>query len=120
MTTEEIIDIERKTVGQWGNATYEAQRKNRLTASLFGAVCRRRATTPCGTLVKRILNPISWSTEATKYGQEMEHVARQKFALSRPHAVVRESGIFIDATYPHLAASPDGKAVFCSFNHYFS
>jgi len=40
-------------MGQFGNPLYEAERRDRLTASNFGAVAKRKPTTPCHNLVKK-------------------------------------------------------------------
>lgn len=48
-------EIERATVGQSVNERWAREGKNRLTAYMFGKVCKRLPTTLCGKLVHRFL-----------------------------------------------------------------
>ncbi|KAJ8909723.1 hypothetical protein NQ315_016769 [Exocentrus adspersus] len=41
VTDEEIYEIEKHTRGQFGNPVFEQERRNRLTASMFGRVMKR-------------------------------------------------------------------------------
>lgn len=109
MGPEEIPIIERQTVGQWDNVYYRHIRKNRLTASQFGVIFKRRPNTSCEKLAKSLCAPQSFDNEYTLYGKEKEDVARQKFIKLFPDKTVITSGIFIDSNYNHLAATPDGK-----------
>ncbi|KAJ8914142.1 hypothetical protein NQ315_016220 [Exocentrus adspersus] len=108
LTSEEIRQVEEETRGQWSNSRYEVERKDRLTASVFGEVIKRRSSTSCHNLVKKILYTLNIHSEAMEYGRAKESVARQKFCNLRPQAQVTESGLFIDKEYGYLAASPDG------------
>lgn len=45
LSAEEIVAIERDTVGQQENDQWQIQRQSRLTASNFGKVCKLRQTT---------------------------------------------------------------------------
>ncbi|KAJ8973884.1 hypothetical protein NQ317_019297 [Molorchus minor] len=114
---QQIRNTERETVGQWENPLYQAVRKNRLTASNFGTVIKRRSSTKPDNLVKTILGINYAQSEAINYGKIKESVALQRFAASRPQAKIQTSGIFIDETYGYLAASPDGKACRGQWNH---
>lgn len=97
-----------KTVGQFENPAYTTERMHRLTASFFGAVIKRKRTTSCDALVKRMLCPKSFSTEATVYGHQNERVAISKFS-EKTGKIVMPSGIFVDLDFGYLAASPDGE-----------
>lgn len=105
---EEQQQIATKTVGQFDNHVYISHRLHRLTASNFGAVVKRRASTPCDALVKRILKTNTVGTSAMEYGKRNESVAIGKFSDITGYTVL-ESGIFISTEYGFLAASPDGK-----------
>lgn len=108
MCLEDARKIEQNSKGQWDNPFFKTIRKERLTASFFGEICRRRATTPCHNLVNRILYGHSFSTEATEYGKIKEKAAIEKFKRSRPKCIIKDSGFFIDVDNGYLGASPDG------------
>ncbi|KAJ8909802.1 hypothetical protein NQ315_015322 [Exocentrus adspersus] len=62
-----VYILSEKTVGQWDNPVYEQIRRNRLTASNFGSVIKRRKTTKPDNLVKRLLSSRQISTVAMEY-----------------------------------------------------
>lgn len=66
LSAEEIMEIERETVGQQNNDQWRIQRKSRLTASNFGKVCKLRQTTSRANTVKYILYDIFQENSATK------------------------------------------------------
>jgi len=66
LTNEEIVSIERKTVGQQDNDMWQKLRKPRLTASNFGKVCKLRPTTSRANTVKYILYDIFQGSSATR------------------------------------------------------
>ncbi|KAI5645811.1 yqaJ-like viral recombinase domain-containing protein [Phthorimaea operculella] len=104
---DEIKAIELATIGQHDNDFYNMQRNDRLTASQFGMICKRRNNTPCHNHVKQILYKSNFSNCDTTYGQQNESVAKTIFA-ERHGKTVREAGLFIDEEYGFLGASPDG------------
>lgn len=99
--------LEQMTVGQSENNQWFEARKNRLTASNFGVVCKRRPTTKYTPLVKKIL-----------YNEEINSYSIQHGKINEPEAIrtyekkksikVRSCGLFVDMQYGFLAASPDG------------
>jgi hypothetical protein len=58
LSVDEIIKIERNTVGQQENDDWKKFRKQRLTASNFGKVCKLRPTTSQANTIKYILYDI--------------------------------------------------------------
>jgi len=100
-------NIERDTRGQSECELWQILRKEMLTASNFGVVCRMRATTSCATTVKNILFPPSIDTAAVKYGRAMEEMAKQELA-AKLKKEIKSCGLFIDCNNPCLGASPDG------------
>uniref|UniRef100_A0A6P7H3B1 Uncharacterized protein LOC114345594 n=1 Tax=Diabrotica virgifera virgifera TaxID=50390 RepID=A0A6P7H3B1_DIAVI len=56
VTPEEQLSIANETIDQFENSVYISQRFKRLTASNFGDVIKRKSTTSCHNLVKKILN----------------------------------------------------------------
>jgi len=100
-------NIERDTRGQSECELWQILRKEMLTASNFGVMCRMRATTSCATIVKNILFPPSIDTAAVKYGRTMEEMAKQEL-VAKLKKEIKSCGLFIDYNNPCLGASPDG------------
>ena len=99
--------IERNTTEQSDSELWLALRRERLTASNFGNVCKMRPTTSCATTVKNILYPPSVDTAAMRYGREQEKVAITDLS-EKLNKNVQPRGLFIDYENPCLGASPDG------------
>ena len=99
--------IERNTRGQSERELWHSLRREMLTASNFGTVCRMRSTTSCGTIVKNILFPPFIDTVAMKYGRENEQIAKEDLE-TKLNKKIQECGLFIDVDNPCLGASPDG------------
>ncbi|KAK4887438.1 hypothetical protein RN001_003709 [Aquatica leii] len=93
---EKIKEIEHDTRGQHENPRWQELRKDCLTASNFGVVVKRRTSTSCHNLIKRLL-----------YSQEIhENVAIQKYE-NQFNVKIEKCGLFIDSNN-FLGASPDG------------
>lgn len=103
---EEFDRIERETVLQSDCSEWLELRRNILTASNFGRVCKMRPTTGCESLVKQILYT-AFDCEAMEYGRNNEELAREDLA-SRIGEKITKCGLFIDRNNPFLGASPDG------------
>lgn len=103
---EEIRKIERETVDQSDCNEWLQIRRNILTASNFGRVCKMRATTGCESMVKQLLYT-SFDCEAMEYGRINEEVARNDLA-NHIGKDIKKCGLFIDRDHPYLGASPDG------------
>jgi len=99
--------IERETRDQNECELWHLLRREMLTASNFGTVCRMRPTTSCAAIVKSILYPPQIDTAAMKYGRDREEVARKELA-TKLNKKIKPCGLFIDSKNPFLSASPDG------------
>ncbi|KMQ85017.1 hypothetical protein RF55_16728, partial [Lasius niger] len=99
--------IEHETNGQSECELWHSLRREMLTASNFGIVCRMRPTTSCAATVKSILYPAHIDTAAIKYGRDKEEVARIELA-AKINKIIKPCGLFIDNDNPCLGASPDG------------
>ncbi|GLV43792.1 hypothetical protein CBL_12319 [Carabus blaptoides fortunei] len=107
VTQEDRDKIAQETVGQFDNELYKKARADRLTASKFGEVVKRRPTTSPEALVKRILSQDHINVPSINYGKENESVAIRLFEAGM-NIPVQRTGLHIDVVNPYLAASPDG------------
>ncbi|XP_030019778.1 uncharacterized protein LOC115439875 [Manduca sexta] len=105
---ENIRNIESKTIGKNENdIMYVKYRSDRLSASHFGKVCKRRNIRPCYTHVKDILYKTNSCMRDLVYCEQNKIVAKATFA-KQYNKTVRRSGLFIDEQFGFLAASCDG------------
>ncbi|KAF2889994.1 hypothetical protein ILUMI_16179, partial [Ignelater luminosus] len=106
------VEIERQTIGQHVNPLWLNIRRDRLTASNFGTICRGRPSTSCHAIVQKLLYAISGEDEmnlpaSIRYGRLNESTAIQEFVKITGLAV-NSCGFFIYKDAPFLGASPDG------------
>ncbi|CAH1110927.1 unnamed protein product [Psylliodes chrysocephalus] len=95
VSMEDIILIESKTGGQWDNPQYRSERRNRLTASVFGEVVKRRKTTPCHNLVKKILYETNFTSEAMLYIVELMKVLLCNYFGREEHLKILEHAAYL-------------------------
>ncbi|KAL4119848.1 hypothetical protein QTP88_012612 [Uroleucon formosanum] len=79
----------------------------RLTASVFGKICKLRKTTSRAKTIESLLYGTFQGNLATKYGVEHEEVAKEQLA-NILGVNIEPSGLFVDSEQFYLAASPDG------------
>ncbi|CAG5000706.1 unnamed protein product [Parnassius apollo] len=75
LAAEEICVLEKRTIAQGNSDLWIVERKKRLTASIFGQVCKMKDSTPCTSLVKTILYSTFTGNDATRYGKTHEATA---------------------------------------------
>ncbi|CAG9820787.1 unnamed protein product [Phaedon cochleariae] len=107
-SSQKIENFEISTRGQHDNNLWRELRMDYLTASNFGKVVKRRPTTPCHNLVKQLLyQKKDLKSPAIIYGRINEQKAVSKYEETK-NVEVTACGLFVDATFPFLGASPDG------------
>ncbi|XP_066902767.1 uncharacterized protein [Halyomorpha halys] len=106
LSAEEIAILEINTRGQRENEKWHAERKDRLTASNFGLVCKRRSTSKWSIVAKKLLYD-QYRSRAMEYGTENELKAIEHFQ-KKTGLTVDPCGLFVHSTYGFLGASPDG------------
>ena len=115
VTEEKAREIEANTRDQRLSPQWFAACRFQLTASMFGSVVTRKPDTPPNNLVLRIIQPKSFSSEATKHGIDSESVAikcyvNHRIANGCPDLQVgSQCGFYIVSSYLFLGASPDGS-----------
>jgi len=67
LTVDEIVKIERNTIGQQENDDWKKFRKQRLTPSNFGKICKLKPTTSRTNTVKYILYDIFQGSSSTRF-----------------------------------------------------
>lgn len=100
--------LEEETRGQHYNPHWSQERANRITASNFGKICKRRTNTPAHKLINSLLYKPFSGNKATMYGRENEEVALKYFEETTQ---LRASacGIYIGGEEEFfLGATPDG------------
>lgn len=73
---ESQLRVSNQTIGQFDNPIYRTERANRLTASNFGLVIKRRDYTSCHSLVKAILSPTNFTSDAIEFGKIKAFIVR--------------------------------------------
>lgn len=119
ISEEQCLEIETSTQNQHNSKNWYLQRSGRITASKFKSVCRTNKESPSLSLIKSICYPtkIIFSTKATTWGLEHEHVAVEKYKVymeagSHDSFIINQVGLIINPKWPQLGASPD-RLVFC-------
>lgn len=109
LSTAECERLERSTVMQRASAEWKSRRRKLLTSSWFGEVCKKRLSTSCGSLVKRITSDSNLSSvPAVRYGIDNEEIAIRQLE-QQENITVNNCGLFIDKNFQFLGTSPDGK-----------
>ena len=112
MPTQKMREIEQNTRDQSHSSLWHSVRRYRISASHFGAICRRLPTTPPQSLVLQILQPKKFSSAATDWGIRHEEIALKKYCDQQHqcghHGLYYcKSGFVISKDHPFLGASPD-------------
>ncbi|XP_025191885.1 uncharacterized protein LOC112592111, partial [Melanaphis sacchari] len=98
--------LERETMQQVNCQRWFIERRNRLTASNFGRICKLRPQTSCKSTVYDILYS-SPTSSSLIYGKQTEETALQCLE-SKINNTIQKCGLFINKFIPYLATTPDG------------
>lgn len=113
LTEEERNDLERRTVLQSDSMEWMQERRQRLTASSFGKVCKR-GLIKCGPLVKNLLRGANLENiKSIQHGKDHENIALEQLtvflrSIDGSHCDIQKCGLFVDPKIHYLGASPDG------------
>lgn len=100
--------IERNTILQRDSSEWLEIRKNLITASNFGPICKRQVLKDTAPLVKNILYKTNLGRVASiAYGIENEQQALHKIQ-QQENVSIEPCGLFIDKDFPFIGATPDG------------
>ena len=113
VTNEECKDIEKTTRQQSENEKWMIERRKRITASRVGGIAKMRNTTKRSKKVQEMLYSTFRGNVATRYGTEMEEIAKNEYATHQQQTghtdlEVESCGLSVALETPWLAASPDG------------
>ena len=123
MRIDNPSSVEKDTQGQSNNPLWFSIRKNRLTSSNFGVVCKRKLNISQNIFVENTLlskKDLS-NVPAIKYGIANEAKAAKRYNeymnASGHNVITLECGVIVSKTMPWLAASPDRKTIDNEFGH---
>ena len=110
----DICRIEQETREQRDCLKWFQMRRFRLTASVFGEICRRKDTTRPDALVLRLLGANGQQRKDTipmAWGRSNESLALEQYKQTKlasgHYIVVTQSGFLVSPDHPFLGASPD-------------
>lgn len=106
MTKDQCIQVEQNTRDQADCPAWFEARRNKLTASNFGLIIKRKKVTE--KFLDTILHPKEFSSAATSYGKNHEKKAIQKY-INKTGNHVHDCGFVINWKFPFMGASPDSK-----------
>lgn len=102
---EEIQQIMEATREQRDSAVWVEERRKRITASVFGKICKLRSTTDPKKVAQTMLK--GFTAVSTTYGMDHEPIALKEFAEFLK-IEIQPCGFFVDENDFYLGATPDG------------
>lgn len=109
--------LEKETRNQADSQLWHVERRNRITASNFGKICKMRPHTSCKNTVHGLLYGNNIHAKALDYGKSMEQYARNEFE-NKFGLKVSPADLCVDSDIPYLAASPGTEYNYKKFKSY--
>ena len=114
LVIDDPLVVEQNTRGQCNNPVWFNMRKNRLTSSNFGAVCKRKSNMHDKFLKETLLKDL-FNVPAIKYGLENETKAAKIYEKNmkslRNTIILMQCGTIINPLMQWLSTSPDKKVL---------
>lgn len=107
VTHDGAAKIESSTRKQTKSGIWRDERRWRLTASMFGTICKITSRRNREKLCSSLLFPCDLTTAPVLHGRRCESLAIEQFE-EKEGVNVKPCGLFIRPDYPYLGASPDG------------
>lgn len=113
---DEAIKLEECTRGQSSCPEWWKERQNRLTASNFSEICKRRKTN-CEKFVQRLQKEPGQQKlpQSLKHGRDHEATAIRKYLRymwNIGHKVeLEDSGLVVHPSFPYIGCTPDAKVM---------
>lgn len=108
LSCAEREELERSTHLQRSSSEWMSTRRKLLTSSSFGEVCKKRESTSCAVLVRKIVYGSNISSlPAVRYGIENEETAIKQLEIQE-NISIQGCGLFVDDQYEFLGTTPDG------------
>ena len=114
VTPAQVKIVEESTRSQAKSKIWFQQRSGCITAYKLKAAVRTNVARPSRSLIMSICYPESqqFYSKATQWGCKHEQTARDTYVALKEklhqNLKVRSCGLFINPTYPHMGATPDG------------
>lgn len=108
ITQAEAVSLEQATVGQTSSSAWFEARRNRLTASQFGKVLKRKRDVN-EKFLTTLFGESQFSTQATRYGTSHEGDAKQAYCSRKKGVHLHDCGLVVNPAFSFLGASPDAK-----------
>jgi hypothetical protein len=108
VTQEEAEDLEQSTVRQADCEMWFEARQDRITASEFSKVYKRKKNIDDNFLCK-LFGGQKFTSSATSYGKAHEAKAKYEYMNKFHGAHVHDCGLIVNPSYSFLGATPDGK-----------
>ena len=112
LPVENLAVVERETRGQKDNAKWFDVRRNRISSSNFGPVCKLKDNISQEKMVRELVNRKDIShIPAVKYGIDNESNAASIYANYMQPLQILDCGVVISPKMPWLCSSPDRKVI---------
>ncbi|CAC5412409.1 unnamed protein product [Mytilus coruscus] len=107
ISKDEVTSTEEQTREQAQCEKWFKERENRITASYFHRIVKRKAAIT-EKFILSIMKPKPFTSKATSYGRNNELKARNLYVQTAGHHV-HDCGFVINPRYPFIGATPDAK-----------